>query len=170
MKETTANRPPHAEVTRQRARGLTFIELLVAMTVLVAVASAVIPLARWNEKRRREAELRGNLQTLRDAIDQYKKYMDEGLIVQSDVEQMGYPTSLEELVDGVPVGDPESPESKTVRFLRRIPLDPFIEEADWGLRSYQDDWDSDGWGGENVYDVYSLSPGRALDGTYYRDW
>jgi general secretion pathway protein G len=64
----------------------------------------------------------------------------------------------------------DASETKTVRFLARIPVDPFTGEADWGKRSYQDDWDSANWGGENVYDVYSLSQMRALDDTYYRDW
>jgi general secretion pathway protein G len=155
---------------RKGQRGVSYIELLVALMVLIVLASAVIPLTRWNEKRRLEARLRIQLETMRDAIDQYKKYTDEGLIVQSDIDQMGYPLDLEELVDGVDVGDPQAPDSKTIRFLHRIPIDPFTGEAEWGLRSYQDDWDSDSWGGENVYDVYSLSDRRALDDTYYSEW
>ena len=151
-------------------RGLSYIELLVAMVVLAILASAAIPLARWDEKRRREARLRVSLKMMRSAIDQYKKYADEGLIVASDVEQMGYPLTLEDLVEGVDVGARDAPDSRTIRFLTRIPVDPFTEEAEWGLRSYQDDWDSDSWGGENVYDVYSLSRMRALDNTEYRDW
>jgi len=155
---------------RKRQRGFSYVELLVALMVLIVLASAVIPLTRWNEKRRLEARLRIQLETMRDAIDQYKKYTEEGLIVQSDIDQMGYPLDLEELVDGVDVGDPDSPDSKTIRFLYRIPVDPFTGEAEWGLRSYQDDWDSDSWGGENVYDVYSLSDRRALDDSYYSEW
>jgi general secretion pathway protein G len=150
--------------------GLTFIELLVAITVLIVLAMAIIPLKRWDDKRRREEHLRGTLRIMREAIDNYKMYADSGLLVQSDVEQMGYPLSLEEMVEGVEVGDPASPEAKTVKFLRKIPIDPMTGEQEWGLRSYQDDWDSDDWGGENVYDVYSLSPGIALDGTEYKDW
>jgi general secretion pathway protein G len=152
------------------ARGLAYVEMLAAVAVLMVLAAAVIPLARWDEKRRREVWLRVQLQTMRDAIDQYKKYADQGLIIMSDVEQMGYPLTLEELTEGVEIGDPTSGETKTIRFLQRVPVDPFTEEQEWGLRSYQDDWDSDSWGGENVYDVYSLSRVRALDGTYYKDW
>ncbi len=107
---------------------------------------------------------------MRAAIDQYKKYVDEGLIIQQDVTQLGYPLTLEELVEGIDVGDPQAPDSRTIKFLQRIPVDPFTEEPIWGLRSYQDDWDSTSWGGENVYDVYSLSDLRALDGTYYNEW
>jgi general secretion pathway protein G len=107
---------------------------------------------------------------MRDAIDQYKKYSDEGLLVQTDVDQLGWPRSLDEMVEGVEVGDPQSPQRRKIRFLTRIPVDPMTGLPEWGMRSYQDDWDSEGWGGENVYDVYSTAPGRALDGTYYRDW
>ncbi len=101
---------------------------------------------------------------MRVAIDLYKKYSDEGLIQQSDVEQLGYPRSLDELSEGVEVGDPQSPERKRLKFLPRIPVDPFLGEARWGQRSYQDDWDSRSWGGENVYDVYSLSEGTRSTG------
>jgi len=155
---------------RRRETGLTWIELLVAVTVLLVVATAVIPLYRWDEKRRREEHLRITLETMRSAIDLYKRYSDEGLIVQTDVDQKGYPRDLEELIEGVQIGDPNSPESSFVQFLRRIPVDPISGRQEWGLRSYQDDWDSRSWGGENVWDVYSLAPGRALDGTVYSEW
>jgi general secretion pathway protein G len=158
------------EPVRRRESGMTYIELLVAVTVLLVLAAAVIPVYRWDEKRRREEHLRMTLEMMRDAIDLYKKYSDEGMIIQTDVEQLGYPRDLEELVDGVQVGDPNSPESTYVQFLRRVPVDPMTGRDEWGLRSYQDDWDSTSWGGENVYDVYSLADGRALDGTEYGDW
>jgi general secretion pathway protein G len=150
--------------------GLTYIELLVALMVLGILATAVIPLARWDEKRRRERILKGHLETMRAAIDRYKQLADQGLIIMDDVEQMNYPRDLDELVDGVEVGDPQEATTKTIQFLRRIPEDPFTGEAEWGRRSYQDEWDSDGWGGENVWDVYSLSELQALDGTWYKDW
>jgi len=150
--------------------GVTYIEMLVAMAVLAVLVSVALPLKRWDEKRRAEARLKVSLRVMRDAIDKYKEYADQGLIILEDVEQRGYPRTLDELVEGVEVGEGESPEAKTIKFLSRIPVDPMTGEATWGMRSYQDDWDSDTWGGENVYDVYSLSDRRALDGTYYRDW
>jgi general secretion pathway protein G len=155
---------------KKRQLGFSYLELLVAMIVLMILASAVIPLARWDQKRRYEERLKVALMLMRSAIDEYKKYTDAGLILQEDVEQMGYPLTLEELVEGVEVGDPQSPDLTTIKFLQRIPVDPFTEEAEWGLRSFQDDWDATDWGGENVYDVYSLSPLRALDDTYYSEW
>jgi len=155
---------------RSSGRGLTYLELLVALAVILVLAAAIIPLSRWNEKRRREVYLRSNLVTMRSAIDLYYDYAAKGLIIQEDVEQMYYPPSLEELVEGVDVGDPTSPETTHIQFLREIPVDPFTGEAEWGMRSYQDDWDSDSWGRENLYDVYSLSTMEALDGTFYKDW
>jgi len=149
---------------------LSYLELLVAIMVLLVLATAVIPLARWDLKRRNEAHLKVTLEMMRNAIDQYKKYADQGMIQQTDVEQMGYPRELEDLVEGVEIGDPQSPESREIKFLREIPVDPVTGEATWGLRSYQDDWDSTDWGGENVYDVYSLSRAMALDGSYYHEW
>jgi general secretion pathway protein G len=151
-------------------RGLTAVEMLAALGVLMVLVSIAIPLARWDEKRRREEHLRLELRLMRDAIDQYKKLSDEGKIRQKDVDQRGYPLTLQDLVDGVEVSDSKTGKTTTVHFLNRIPTDPFTEEPEWGIRSYQDDWDSTSWGGENVYDVYSLSDGKALDGTYYKDW
>ena len=153
-----------------RQRGLTTVELLAALGVLLVLASIAIPLKRWDDKRRREEYLRMTLQSVRDSIDQYKKMVDEGMIQQKDVDQRGYPRDLEELVDGVDVVDPTSGETRKMSFLHRIPEDPFTGVAEWGLRSYQDDWDATSWGGENVWDVYSLYEGKALDGTYYKDW
>ncbi len=167
-RDTTGRRA--SALLRRRAGGFSFVEMMAALVVLMVLASAAIPMTRWTEKRRLEAHLRVHLKSMRQAIDLYKKYSDEGLIIQTDVDQMGYPLTLEELVDGVEVGDPQSPDSQTIQFLARIPIDPFTGEADWTLRSYQDDFDSTGWGGENVYDVYSSARLRALDGTYYSEW
>jgi len=164
-------------VQREGQSGLTTVELLSALAVLMVLVSVAIPLARWDEKRRREVELRAELRMLREAIDEYKKAADLGRIKQEDVDQKGvptdpgfYPTDLDELVEGVDVIDPASGIPHKVSYLQRIPVDPFTGEAEWGKRSYQDDWDATSWGRENVYDVYSLSDGKALDGTYYKDW
>lgn len=155
---------------RHGQSGLTTVELLAALGVLLVLVSIALPLKRWDEKRRREAELRVDLRMMREAIDQYKKAFDEGRIQLKDVDQRGFPLELDELVDGVDVADPLKGTTRKVRFLQFIPVDPFTGEAEWGKRSYQDDWDATSWGGENVWDVYCLFPGKALDGTYYTDW
>lgn len=159
-----------SESSRRRQRGLTFVELLTAAAILVILAGLAMPTLRWEEKRRKEVQLKMALESMRGAIDQYKRFFDEGRIQQEDVDQWGYPLSLEELVEGVDLAGEEALTKKTVKFLRRIPVDPFTGEATWGVRSYQDDWDSDSWGGENVYDVYSLSDRKSLDGSYYKEW
>ena len=155
---------------RRRPSGLTTVELLSALGVLMVLVSVAIPVMRWDEKRRREDELRIDLRVMREAIDLYKKASDEGKIEQKDLDQRGFPRDLDDLVDGVDVADPVSGNSRKIRYLQKIPVDPFTGEAEWGKRSYQDDWDSTSWGGENVWDVYSLSEVKALDGTWYKDW
>ena len=149
---------------RRAQSGLTTVELLTALAVLMVLVSVAIPVARWDEKRRREVELRVELRMMRDAIDEYKKAADEGRIQQKDVDQRHLPLDLDELVDGVDVIDPATAMPHKVHYLQRIPIDPFTGEPEWGKRSYQDDWDATSWGGENVYDVYSLFEGKALDG------
>ena len=153
-------------------RGFTLVEMLVTLTILAILASAILPLAKTTVKREKEIELRRNLRIIREAIDAYKRLADEKKIeVEEDSE--GYPPDLETLVRGVEVkvdtGEGKSA-TKIVKFLRRIPKDPMTNSYDWGLRSYQDDPDSEVWGGENVYDVYTKSEARALDGTRYKDW
>ena len=144
-------------------RGLTMVELVVAITLLAIMVGAAIPIARTRIQREREAELRRDLWEMRDAIDHYKDAADRGAF-QIKVDTNGYPPDLDTLVKGVDV------QGKTVRFLRRIPVDPLTGNTDWGLRSMQDDPDSTSWGGQNVFDVYTKSQGTALDGTKYSEW
>ena len=152
------------------SRGYTFVELVVVTAVLLILASAILPLARVTIQRQREGELRRVLREMRTAIDGYKDAVDAGLIGGTDVRvgSEGYPPDLETLVEGVSVVNDQS--GRKLKFLRRIPIDPMTGEAEWGMRSYQDDHDSRSWGRQNVYDVYSLSQAAALDGTQYEDW
>ena len=152
---------------RRAAAGFSVIELVVACAVLSILAATALPLAKHTVKRQKEMELHHALRTMRNAIDEHKRYFDAGLI-QPILGTEGYPEELEILVEGVQlIGDVRDVQKK---FLRRIPVDPMTGEAEWGLRSYQDDFDSDSWGGENVYDVYSLSSGRGLNGIPYSEW
>jgi len=152
-------------------KGFTLVEMLVTLTILSILALAALPLAKVAIKREKEITLRRNLRILREAIDEYKKLADENKF-EYDEETEGYPPDLEILVEGIEISITDKDEEKTkiVKFLRRIPRDPMMNSIEWGLRSYQDDADSDVWGGENVYDVYTRSTGTALDGTKYRDW
>jgi general secretion pathway protein G len=156
--------------SRRGARGFTFIELLVVTTILLILASAVMPLARVTVQRQKEAELRRYLREMRTAIDRYKDAADAGMIGMFDIKagSEGYPPDLQTLVDGVSVVNDQS--GRKLKFLRRVPIDPMTNSTEWGRRSYQDRPDSTSWGGQNVYDVYTTSTGTALDGTKYRDW
>jgi general secretion pathway protein G len=139
------------------------IELIAAVTILMVLTGMAVPLAKLNVKREKERELRRELWEIRDAIDHYKEAADHGKF-QIKLGSAGYPPDLETLVTGVDVA------GKKVRFLRKIPADPMTGKVEWGLRSLQDDPDSDSWGGDNVFDVYSTSGGTAFDGTKYKDW
>jgi general secretion pathway protein G len=152
------------------ARGFTFIELLVVSTLLIILASAIMPLAKVTMQRQREAELRRSLREMRTAIDKFKDAADNGLIGAMDLKAgaENYPADLETLVEGVSVVNDQS--GRKLKFLRRIPIDPMTNSTDWGKRSYQDKPDASSWGGQNVFDVYTQSKGTALDGTKYRDW
>jgi general secretion pathway protein G len=134
------------------------------------LASAALPLVRVSIRRQRETELRSDLRQMRAAIDKFKDYADAGRIAPTEVQfgSENYPTSLQQLVDGVALNNDAS--GRKMKFLRRIPIDPITNSPDWGLRSYQDQPGSTTWGGQNVYDVYSKADGKGLDGTKYRDW
>jgi len=150
-----------------RSAGFTLVELLAAITIMILLTTMALPLARTEVKRTREVELRRDLREIRDAIDRYKADADAQNI-QTKLESYGYPPDLETLVEGV-----ERKGTKPgvkYKYLRRIPVDPMTGKADWGLRAMQDDPDSESWGGDNVFDVYSKSQGTALDGTKYSDW
>jgi general secretion pathway protein G len=148
---------------RSQEAGLTLVELIITVAILSILASAALPVMRFQVKREKEKMLRHDLWEMRAAIDAYKDAADMGYI-QTKVDSFNYPPSLHVLVDGVNV------KGKTVRFLRKIPVDPMTGQATWGKRSVQDSADSTSWGGQNVFDVYSLSDGTALNGTKYSTW
>jgi general secretion pathway protein G len=151
------------KLLRTRQLGLTLIELIVAITILIILTGAAVPIARVRVRREKERDLRQALWEMRDAIDRYKDAADRGAF-QVKLGTEGYPPDLDTLVEGVDVG------GKKVRFLRRIPVDPMTGKTEWGKRCMADDPDSTSWCGDNVFDVYSESTGTALDGTKYQDW
>jgi general secretion pathway protein G len=164
-------RTTSSKIFATKHRGFTLTEMLVTLTIVAILATAALPLAKLAVKRQKEIELKRSLRLIREACDVYKKMADVGKF-EFEEETEGYPPDLETLVEGVEITESEEGREvvKIHKFLRRIPKDPMTNSTEWGLRSYQDDFDSDVWGGENVYDVYTRSPGIALDGTRFRDW
>jgi general secretion pathway protein G len=151
---------------RKSEGAFTFVKLMAAIAIILLLATMAGSFARVQIRRARESELRRDLRTMREAIDSYKNSSDRGMIpVKAD--SFGYPPDLKALVEGITV---RGNASAKYRFLRRIPIDPMTGKADWGTRSEQDDPDSRGGGGENVFDVFSKSQGTGLDGTLYAEW
>jgi general secretion pathway protein G len=163
--EKSAFQPQHSPSPNRTnsESGLTLVELIICVAIVAILASAAIPVARFQVKRTKERELRRDLWEMRDAIDRYKDAADKGAM-QVKADSMNYPPDLDTLVNGVEIQD------KKVKFLRRIPVDPMTGNTDWGLRSNQDDADSDSFGGQNVFDVHTKSQGTALDGSKYSTW
>src|SRR5271165_119045 len=152
-----------AQTGRREERGLTLVELIVTVAILSILASAALPVARFQVKRLNERQLRRELWEMRDAIDKYKDAADKHAF-QTKVDSQNYPPDLETLVNG------EDVQGKKLKFLRRIPTDPMTGKPEWGLRSMQDDPTSDSYDGDNVFDVFTKSTDTALDGTKYKDW
>src|SRR6266542_2147891 len=146
---------------RRSQSGLTLVELIVAFTIMLLLTSMAVPLARGRVRRERERDLRHSLLEIRSAIDKYKDMKDLGYLGQVKLGSDGYPESLDILVEGEKTN---SADGKKVRFLRRVPKDPFTGKPEWGLRSTQDDPKSQSWGGQNVFDVYSKTTEKAPDG------
>ena len=165
IKKKTAFARPH-----RTSGGFTILEMLITLTILGILAAGVIPITRNSIKHQREMELREAVRNIREAIDRYKRFNDTnpGAIPIEERTQTGYPKTLQILVDGfVPAGIVNNTK---IRFLRRMPVDPMTGNAEWGTRAYADAPDSDGGGGDDVYDVFSKSEASGMNGTKYKDW
>jgi len=149
----------------KRNSGFTFIEVMATVAIISVLAAGILPLSQVMYKRTKELELTNRLRVIRTALDKFEELVDQGVAPQNT--NSGYPESLEVLVNGIDLKEAVAEKKK---FLRRIPKDPMTENGEWGLRSYADSPDSTIWGGQDVYDVYSLSDSQAIDGTYYKEW
>ena len=145
-------------------KGFTLIELVIAVAIVAILASAALPLNELVVQRAKEQDLRRALREIRTGLDAYKQASDDGRIVKK-VGESGYPKRLEELAEGVE--DQRSPKREKIYFLRRIPPDPFGEP--WGKRSYSSPPDAPAEGAD-VFDVYSLAPGKGINGRPYKEW
>ena len=159
---------------RSRNSGFTLLEIIIVIAILSVLTAATIPLVRNTVKRDRESELRLALREIRQAIDRYRVYHvnSNGTAIPIELKtQSGYPKDLNVLVEGFIPANVVGTSGNRVRFLRRLPVDPMTGEKDWGVRAYKDDTDSDSSsGGEDVWDVFTKSDQKALNGTNYRDW
>ncbi len=151
-----------------KARGFTLIELIIVVFIISVLAAVAIPMVETSVKRDKEVQLRRNLRTIINAIDEYNAFVIKNKI-KFDEDTYGYPETLEDLTNGIEYKDKDNNE-RIQKFLRKIPIDPMTNSYEWGMRSYQDKPDSTTWGGENVWYVYTKSERKALDGTYYKDW
>jgi general secretion pathway protein G len=140
--------------------------MVMAAAILAILAGVALPVAKYSVKRSKEAELRYHLRSMRSAIDEYKRFTDAGLL-PPELGTDGYPAEFEDLVEPL---DLVGQIDKQIRLMRKIPVDPMTGEAEWGTRSWQDEWDSKSKGGENVFDVYSLSEGTGMNGIPYSEW
>jgi len=152
---------------RNNQRGLTLVELIVAFTILLILSSMAVPLARARIRMERERELRYCLREMQNAIDKYKDYCDAGYFGPPKLGTNCYPETLEILVEGQKLN---TPDGKKVKFLRKVPKDPFTGNTEWGMRSDQDDPKSTTWGGQNVFNVYTKTTEKDASGTPYAEY
>jgi general secretion pathway protein G len=153
---------------RTGEHGLTLVELIVAFTIMLVLSTMAVPLARSKVRVEQERELRACLREMTNAIDKYKDYCDAGYLGPPKAGTNCWPESLDQLVEGIKLSG--SADGKKIRFLRKIPRDPFTNKAEWGMRSDQDDPKSTSWGGQDVFAVYSKTDQKAPDGSAYSEW
>jgi len=151
-----------------RRPGFSIIELIIVVAIISTLAVVAIPMVETSVKREREIVLKRSLREIRTALDDYHDFVIKNK-VQHDEDTYGYPEDLEILVKGLEYRDKKN-KPKIIKFLRKIPVDPMTGSTEWGFRSYQDKRNSTHWGGENIWDVYSKSGEKALNGTYYKEW
>jgi len=169
---TDRTRHSRGDPSGRSASGFTLIELVVTVAIVAVLASGIMPMIEVTVQRNKEQELRSALISIRNAIDAYKKATVEGRIDKA-ADASGYPKTLESLAGGVE--DKLNPAKAKIYFLRRIPRDPMFSDPGvpaaetWGKRSYTSSAENPQEGAD-VFDVYSLSKGKGLNGIPYQEW
>ena len=157
---------------RRRQPGFTFIELLLTLALLGVLASVALPLAQLAHQRRQEQALAEALRDIRQALDAYRRAVEQGRIAIKPGDS-GFPPSLKALEEGV--ADERRPDHRRIYWLRRVPRDPRAADSSraaadtWGLRSHESPPDEPREGAD-VFDVYSRAAGTGLNGIPYRRW
>jgi general secretion pathway protein G len=156
---------------KRAARGFTLIELVITVAIIAVLASVALPLNELVVTRAKEQDLRRSLREIREGIDAHKQAWDDGRLMRR-VGESGYPKRLEDLVAGVE--DQKNPRKDRIYFLRRIPRDPFADDAlaaaeTWGKRAYASP-PEEPQEGDDVFDVFSLSTRTGINGRPYKEW
>ena len=156
------------QMKRRNQRGLSLVELIVACAILAVLSTLALPVASLKIRTERQRDLRYALSQLRTAIDKYKDNCDQGFFGPPKIGSNCYPETLDVLVEGMKLA--QDPNGTKLKFLRRIPRDPFTNKFEWGMRSTEDDPKSKSWGGQAVFEVFTKSEDKAPDGTPYSEW
>ncbi len=148
--------------------GFSYIEVLVTLCLMGLLAASIFPVTKLLARYEKEKQLKQSLSEIRIAIDQYKAASDNLLIPASYRTESGYPPNLNILL-----GIHSDRDGKVIRFLRRIPEDPFYKSNDysemWGIRSYSSELEHPEYKGD-VYDIFSKSNMVGSNGLKYSQW
>ncbi|MDE1156207.1 MAG: prepilin-type N-terminal cleavage/methylation domain-containing protein [Acidobacteriaceae bacterium] len=125
-------------------RGFTLVELMIVMAIIGLLASIAVPAFLNNVRRAKEAVLREDLHTLRQAIDSYT------------VDKEKAPQSLDDLVQG--------------GYLKEVPRDPITNSPDTWITSQSDTLTDINETQGGIDNVHSGAQSLASDGTSYNTW
>jgi general secretion pathway protein G len=132
-----------SSLRRNQQRGFTLIEMVIVISIIFILMSVAVPVYRTHLLHAREAVLREDLYTMRNAIDQYT--MDKNKA----------PQDLNDLV--------------TAGYMSRIPQDPFTRATEWQV-AQDDTLLSPDQTAPGINDVHSTSNQNSTEGTAYSSW